>query len=127
MENLVSGSLSPNHLQLYRNDGSVDVNKTADLLEVSRTELAEAFGLTPNQIRPDRLTGVARQRFEQLAGALENVAALLDGDVEKTQFWLRTPNRNFGGTSPKNLILSGLYDRVVEFVEKAQREQQQGT
>ena len=105
-----------NHLKLYTDSGEIQVEKVWDFLDASRAELAEALGFQPDQLRADRLTGKAKDRVEQLASALEFVSATFDGDETKTRFWIKTPNLNFGGFSPKQLIIRGKYKKVLDFI-----------
>jgi len=111
-----------NHLGLFNASGDPDVDATSTFLESSRKELAEAFGFTQEQLRPDRLSGLAKERVTQLAGALEFVAEVFDGDREKTKFWIKTPNPNFGGASPRDLIIRGRYRKVLQFILAARHE-----
>lgn len=108
-----------NRLRLYDPvTGDVDVDKTAAFLGITLTELASVFGVTKEQIRPDRAGTKTKQRIEQLTGALEAVAEKsFNGDFSKTQFWIKTPNPNFGYISPRTLILKGRYSKVIKFIE----------
>lgn len=118
--NQIVSSLPSNRLGLFSETGDVSVDKTADLLEVPRAELAAALGISSDQIRPERLTGKARERLEQLASALEFVSESFDGNETKTLFWIRAPNLNFGGFSPRQLIVRGKYKKVIDFILTAQ-------
>jgi hypothetical protein len=111
-----------NHLKLFRTNGDVDVEATKDFMEISLSELANAFGFTVDQIRPDRLSSLAQERIGQLAYVLDIVAELFGGDTEKTKFWVKTPNPNFGGASARELILRGRFRKVHQFVMAAFKE-----
>lgn len=124
IENEISRSKLKNHLGLFNEIGDVSVDKTVDFLDMSRTELASALNLSVDQIRPERLTGKAKERLEQLAVALEYVAETFDGDLRTTLFWIKTPNLNFGGFSPKQLILKGKSRKVIDFILTAKSETQ---
>ena len=116
IDNAISNSLLSNLLGLFSDDGMVDVEATRKFLKISKAELANAFGLSPDQIRPDRMGTVTKNRISELASALEFVAETFDGEQEKTLFWINTPNPNFGGASPKKLIVEGRYHKVIKFV-----------
>ena len=116
IDNSISQSLSKNFLGLFTEEGEVDIDATSELLEISRAELAKAFGISPDKIRPNRVGAKTKERINELAGALEFVAETFDGDKKKTLFWLNTSNPNFGGTSPKNLIVRGRYHKVLKFI-----------
>ncbi|MBX3040176.1 MAG: hypothetical protein KF789_05635 [Bdellovibrionaceae bacterium] len=116
IQNAISKSLSKNSLGLFADNGDVQVDKLADVLEIAKAQLAEALNLSGDQVRQARLTGKAKDRLEQLATALEYVSETFDGDLKTTIFWLKTPNQNFGGFSPRQLILKGKYKKVLEFI-----------
>ena len=40
-------------------------------------------------------------------------------NLEKTALWFRTPNRNFGGSSPHTLIDKGRADKLLLFIKNA--------
>jgi hypothetical protein len=111
----------PNYLGLFSSTGDVDVTKTHDLMELSRTQLAEALGFTGEQLRPERLSDRAKGKLTELAGALEMVAAAFRGDINKTKFWIKTPNPNFGGATPRQLIVRGRYKKVIQFIIDSQK------
>ena len=122
IQNAISKSLSNNSLGLFAENGDVQVDKLADVLELAKGQLAEALSLSVDQVRQTRLTGKAKDRVEQLATALEYVSETFDGDMKTTIFWLKTPNLNFGGFSPRQLILKGKYKKVLEFILAARAE-----
>jgi hypothetical protein len=117
--NQILNSLPQNKLGLYNESGEVLIDNTCEFLELSKAELASALGVSYDQIRQARLTGKARDRVEQLASALGYVADAFDGDLKKTLFWIRTPNLNFGGLSPRQLIIRGKYKKVIDFIISA--------
>ncbi len=119
LQNHISKSVFNNRLGLMDDNGNVDVDKTAEVMDISRSQLAEVFGLTSEQIRPDRLSEKAAERVKELAAALDFVAETFDGDVKKTKYWIKTPNINFGGSTPRDLILRGRYKRVLSFILSA--------
>ena len=121
INNAISDSLLTNFLGLFSSEGEADVEATRKFLKISKAELAKVFGLSPDQIRPDRMGEVTKSRVNDLASALEFVAETFDGDKEKTLFWLNTSNPNFGGTSPKKLIVEGRYHKVVKFILAAKK------
>jgi hypothetical protein len=119
IKNQISESLEKNILGLFSKTGEVDVDATAKFMDISRRELAQIFGLTDDQLRPDRIAPKTNEKIGQLAYALTFVAETFDGDDTKTKFWMNTPNRNFGGASPRDLILRGRYNKVLSFIMSA--------
>ena len=114
--NQITESLPKNYLKLFDDDGNVRIQETQDFLEISRAELAELFSLTTDQLRPDRIGPKTKDKIGELAGALEFVAESFNGDVKKAKAWFKMPNLNFGGTSPRELILRGKKNKVIQFI-----------
>ena len=121
LTNPISASLLNNYLGLRDSEGNVLVDKTVDFMETSKSELAEGLGLRADHIRADRLSPKAIEVLNQLAATLEFVAETFEGDLKKTKYWIKTPNLNFGGVSPRQLILRGKGQKVFQFVINAQR------
>lgn len=119
--NAISSSLLNNFLGLFTDKGEVKIEETRNFLNISKVELAKIFGLTPDQIREDRMATKTKERVAELAAALEFVAETFDGDKAKTTFWLNTPNPNFGGSTPKNLIVRGRYPKLLKFIIAAKQ------
>jgi uncharacterized protein (DUF2384 family) len=105
-----------NYLGFFDENGDPILDKMTDFLSISRKELADAFGLSVDQIRPERMSEVAKQRVRELAGILEFVADIFAGDKKKALFWIKTPNPHFGGVSPRELIIRGRQRKVQSFV-----------
>ena len=121
IDNAISNSLLSNFLGLLTDEGEINIEATREFLNISKIELAQAFALSPDQIRPDRIGKLTKRRIKELAAALEFVAKTFDGDKNKTQFWINAPNPNLGGSSPKDLILNGRYHKVQKFILAAQK------
>ena len=117
------GSL-PNLLKLFSPTGDVNIDETAKFMEISRNQLAEALGISNDQIRPERMSDKVKQRVAELAGSLEIVAVIFDGNVDKTKFWFKTPNPNLGNSAPRDLITRGRYKRVMDFIQEAYQRKQ---
>lgn len=54
----------------------------------------------------------------------DKVAKHFDYDPEKTFTWFDTPHPFLGGVSPREMIGSGREDRLLEFIEDAERANQ---
>jgi hypothetical protein len=116
VSNQITESLPKNHLKLFDENGDVKIEETREFLEISRAELAELFSLTTDQLRPDRIGPKTKDKITELAGALEFVADSFNGDVKKAKAWFKMPNLNFGGASPRELILRGKKNKVLQFI-----------
>ena len=110
---------SSNILGLFDQQGNVLIDKTCEFLDLSKEQIANAFGLNKSAIRIDRLSQSTKDRFYALAEAMEKVALLLDKDRDKTKAWFKLPNPNFGGASPRSLIIHKRYDVVLKFIDAA--------
>ncbi len=116
MTNQITESLSKNYLNLFDENGDVKIEETQNFMEISRSELAELFSMTSDQLRPDRIGPKTKEKISELAGALEFVAESFNGDTKKAKAWFKMPNLNFGGASPRELILRGKKNKVLQFV-----------
>ncbi len=120
-ENPIIESTSKNYLKLFSNTGEVHVEKTINFIDMSLTELAEAFRFTKDQVRLERMSPRVIAKIKELAGALEMVAEVFNGNEEKTKFWINTPNPNFGGSAPRDIILRGRFAKVQSFILAAKK------
>ena len=116
MMTAITDNTMTNHLGLFTSTGEVKVDETVKFLETSKRELAKAFGFSPDQLRPDRMSVRVKDKIKELSATLEFVAESFNGDIEKTLFWFNTPNPAFGGAIPKSLILRGRYKKVMAFI-----------
>lgn len=109
------------YLGLFDKKGTVKVDKVLDFMDISRTELAAAFGLTGDQLRPERMASKTKDTITELAGAIEYVAGIFKGNEEKTRKWFNIPNVHFGGSAPKKIILTGRFHRIKSFIYSNQK------
>ncbi len=112
----ITESLFPNRLGFFSETGEVKIDEVQGFLDVSRKELAHIFGVSPDALREDRISQKTKERLGELAGAIEQVAEAFEGDLNKTKFWIKTPNPNFGGSSPRQLIVAGRSQYVLKFI-----------
>ena len=108
-------------LGLFLSNGEVSVEKTCEFLEISKKQLAAAFGVSENVIRPERMSQVTKDRFYKLAEAIERAALLLEKDANKTKLWFRLPNPNLGDISPRSLIIAKRSEVVLNFIDSARQ------
>ena len=107
---------SKTYLGFFDNKGAVKVDKVVDFMDTSRTELASAFSLTSDQLRPERMATRTKDIIAELAGTIEHVALIFKGNEKKTRTWFNLPNVHFGGSTPKKIILNGRFHRVKNFI-----------
>ncbi len=106
---------------LFDNQGNVKIDEVLNFMDISRAELAGAFGLTGDQLRPDRTANRTKEVIAELAGAIEYVANIFLGNEEKTRKWFNLPNIHFGGSTPKKIIMNGRFRRVKSFIYSSQK------
>ncbi len=95
MSNIVPGFDIKTSIGLFDKKGNVKIDKILNFMDISREELAGAFGLTGDQLRPDRTANRTREVIAELAGAIEYVAGIFLGNEEKTRKWFNLPNIHF--------------------------------
>lgn len=112
VENTISSSLFKNCLGLLADDGSIELEEVSALLDISRGELVKVFDLSEGGVEADDNI----EQLEELVVALDFIAESFEGDLVKTELWMNSSNRNFGGVSPRDLILKGKMKKVTKFV-----------
>jgi uncharacterized protein (DUF2384 family) len=121
MSAVIMESLFQNRLGFFSETGDVKIDEVQKFLEISRKELAHIFGVSADALREERISQKTKERLSELAGAIEYVADVFEGDLKKTQFWIKTPNPNFGGSSPRQLIVAGRSQYVLKFILAARK------
>lgn len=119
LDNAISKSTLGNVLGFFTETGDLKIDEVGEFLSISRSELASAFGLSADKLRPERMSSLTKERIKELAAALEYVAETFDNDINKAKHWINSPNLNFGGSSPKNVILKGRANKVIKFIVSA--------
>ena len=107
---------SKTYLGLFDNKGTVKIDKVVGFMDISRTDLASAFGLTSDQLRSKRMATRTKDIIAELAETIEHVALIFKGNEKKTRKWFNLPNVHFGGSTPKKIILNGRFHRVKKFI-----------
>lgn len=105
---------------LFDKKGSVKIDRLINFMDISRSELATAFGFTGDQLRLKRMATRTKEVITELAGAIEHVANTFLGNEDKTRKWFNLPNVHFGGSTPKKIILAGRFRRVKDFIYSSQ-------
>ncbi len=121
MSNVVPGFNISTSIGLFDKKGNVKIDKVLNFMDISRAELAGAFGLTGDQLRPDRTANRTKEVIAELAGSIEYVADIFSGNEEKTRKWFNLPNIHFGGSTPKKIIMNGRFRRVKSFIYSSQK------
>jgi hypothetical protein len=112
----LESSVIVNRLGLVNEVGEVKIDAVQELLGVSKKELAQFFEMSSEELADDKVTAKNKGKLVELAGAIEYVAEAFKGDMDKIKFWFKTPNPNFGNSSPQQLIVNGRSQYVVKFI-----------
>lgn len=109
-----------NNMGFFDKQGRVKAGRVFSFIksswDISKEELAQAFGFTSDQLREDRMGQTTRETISRLAASIEEVSGIFKGDKNKTTAWFNRPNVHFGGFSPKELVLNGRFRKVQNFI-----------
>lgn len=98
-------------------DGQTDYRKVANLLELSKDDLAKMASVSKASVRFDaHIPQPVAQRLRELANIANLVAEFFAGDATKVALWFELANPMLGNLSPRNLIRAGKYTKVLNFV-----------
>src|SRR5208283_182020 len=81
--------------------------KLAALLGWSFADLARYLDRDPSTISRSGSASAHQDKLAALAALIEEVLALMNGDLPATIAWFRTPIRVLDWASPRDLILGG--------------------
>lgn len=108
----------------FRPQGNNPPNYKAvtDLLQIDKAETARIARVAKASVRYDaKIPNELKDRLEQIANIANRVAALFDGDVQKTALWFRTPNPMLGDLSPRDMLRMNRFKRLYKFVSEAEQ------
>lgn len=119
IDNPISRSGMKNRLKLFGPEGELRVDATCECADITLEQAHQIFKVkfAPKGISP-RLVA----RLRELATCLEFVAETFGGNSKQTRFWWKTPNPEFGGLSPHELLLLRRYEKVFAFVLAARNQ-----
>ena len=96
-----------------------DIEFVSKTLDISLMKIIPVIGLSLEDFELDRISYEKTKRIQSLVSSLEFVINTFGEDIPKAKYWLYTPNLNFGGASPRKVILSGKVDKFIRFIESA--------
>jgi hypothetical protein len=103
-------------LGLYR-DGQPDDKRIADLLKLSKSELAKLTGVAKASVRRDiQIPIPVVESLREIANLANLVAEYFSGDANKVSVWFAVANPLLGNVSPRDMIRGGRYHRLLSFV-----------
>lgn len=103
-------------LGLYDN-GHTNYKKVADLLQLSKEDLAKMADVKKASVRFDaNIPQPVAQRLREIANIANLVAEYFGGDANKVSLWFELANPMLGNMSPRNMIRAGRYTKVLNFI-----------
>ena len=101
-----------------------DYQRVTDFLNINKREASQMAGVARTSVRyDDRIPSELAERLEQIANIVNRVAAIFDGDLNKTSLWFRTLNPLLGEVSPRDMLRMDRYKRLAKFVIEAEQSQ----
>ncbi len=120
-DDLIPRSGVKNHLGLFTPEGDVKIEKTLAVAGLTLEQAHDIFRVRTSRKKgevPEKL----KARLKELAGFLDFVSETLGGNAQRTRFWFHTPNANFGGLSPIDLMKVRRYQVVYRFILEAKKQ-----
>jgi putative toxin-antitoxin system antitoxin component (TIGR02293 family) len=123
MQTLISNIAQEDYLGFWRQPGELpNYRAVTDFLQIDKEETAKIARIAISSVRYDRkIPQELADRLEEIANIANRVAALFDGDVQKTALWFRTPNPMLGDVSPRDMLRMNRYRRLAKFVTEAEQ------
>jgi uncharacterized protein (DUF2384 family) len=123
MQTLISNIAEEDYLGFWSQPGEQpNYRAITDFLQIDKEETAKIARVATSSVRYDRkIPQELADRLEEIANIANRVAALFDGDVQKTALWFRTPNPVLGDVSPRDMLRMNRYKRLAKFVTEAEQ------
>lgn len=110
-------------LHLY-SDGRPDYRRIADIVNLSKTDLAKISNVAKSSVRFDaNIPEPVAERLRDIANIANLVAEYFAGDVHKVGLWFEIANPMLGNVSPRTMIRLGRYKRLLSFVLQAREDE----
>ena len=98
-------------------EGQPDYKRISDIVQLSKADLSKMTGVARSSVRFDMNIPVpVAERLRELANIANLVAEFFNGDAQKVGLWFELANPMLGNISPRNMIRSGRYKRLLNFV-----------
>lgn len=113
----------PADLMQFGQGGAFVPKMVPDLLDLKKADVSRLSGVAVSSVRYDvAIPAPMRDRLEEVANTINMVAALFDGDPNKTAAWFKARNPMLGDISPRDMIRLGRYERLRKFIINAMME-----
>lgn len=110
------------HLGFYA-DQALKSKAVAQFLDLEKADVARIANVATASVRFDeKIPKDVLDRLVEIANVCALVAEFFEGDAHKTALWFKTPNPQFGGVSPRDMIRYGRYKKLLQFVLAARED-----
>lgn len=106
-----------------RDTGRYDALRIAGVLAIPVEEIAQALEYTARGIRNNPDSVRLQPQLERLMRLVTRLRSLLEGSIEYTRIWLKSPHPDLGLRTPLSYILDGkieVVETLVEMIETGQ-------
>jgi len=101
-------------------DDALRPDRVARFLNLDRSDVAKVAGVSVKSVRYDqKIPREVLDRLTEIATICGLVAQFFGGNSHKTTLWFKTPNPLLGGSSPRDMIRLGRYEKLRRFVLSA--------
>lgn len=99
---------------------SFDPKLVPKLLGLKNEDVSRLAAVSVKSVRYDEhIPQPVYERLEEIAGTINMVAKVFQGDTEKTVAWFKARNPLLGDVSPRDMIRLGRYERLRKFIINA--------
>jgi len=121
MSVLVKESLSKNvDLNLHGINGYVDYRRLREQLGIRSIKLAKAIGKTQRYLQKNPQAEGIQKELRKLAYLMVLLKEML-GSREEISIWLNSPNPDYEGLTPLEIITQGKIDSLTRYLEDIQK------
>lgn len=86
-------------------------------LGLKKEDVSRLADVSPKSVRfDDAMPEPVRERLQEMAVAINWVARVFGGDVDKTVAWFQTRNPLLGDISPRDMIRLGRFEQLRKFI-----------
>lgn len=112
-------SVPDDYLQFGRG-ASFDARQVSNLLNLKKEDVSRIASVSVSSVRYDEhIPQSVRQHLEEIANTINMVAAIFQGDIDRTVTWFKASNPLLGDVSPRDMIRLGRYERLRKFIVNA--------
>ena len=110
----------PDDLLNFGRGENFDPKRVSMFLNLKKVDVSHLASVSVASVRYDQLIPiVVRERLEEVASTINQVANQFEGDLDKTAAWFKARNPLLGDVSPRDMIRLGRYDRLRRFIINA--------